>query len=62
MTVGSGTVLLVGLDPVGEGAFSALLTQRGLQVQSVSTGCQAFAGFESQLPDLLVVDRRDLVR
>ncbi|MFT8471523.1 ATP-binding protein [Acetobacter persici] len=55
MTVGSGTVLLVGLDPVGEGAFSSLLTQRGLQVQSVSTGCQAFAGFESQLPDLLVV-------
>lgn len=55
MTVGSGTVLLVGLDAVGEGAFSALLTQRGLQVQSVSTGCQAFAGFESQLPDLLVV-------
>ncbi|AQT05918.1 hybrid sensor histidine kinase/response regulator [Acetobacter persici] len=40
---------------MGEGAFSSLLTQRGLQVQSVSTGCQAFAGFESQLPDLLVV-------
>ncbi|OAG76644.1 two component sensor histidine kinase [Acetobacter malorum] len=55
MTLRSGTILLAGLEPAQREAFSALLSQRGLQVRCALNGRQAFEGFEDHLPDLLVV-------
>lgn len=55
MTLRSGNIVLVGLHGAGVEEFAALLGQRGLQVAHAASGRAAFEGFETRLPDLLVV-------
>lgn len=55
MTILSCNILLVGVDAARREDFSALLSQRGFQVTCALNGKQAFEGFETHLPDLLLV-------
>lgn len=52
------TVMLAGVDAATAVKFHDALTRRGLNVLRVADGRTVFAGFDEELPDLLVVPER----
>ncbi|ASL39957.1 MULTISPECIES: ATP-binding protein [Acetobacter] len=52
------SILFAGVDAAWQAHLETLLQARGLRVKSVADGRSAFAGFDEDLPDLLVVPAR----